>query len=434
MTTSRKPNPQTTTTQPFRQTMQRGALLALVAILCAACGGNSGTATPTAAPTTVPPTAAPAQEQPTVAPVVEPTPVPPKSVPGVNLTLDPALGKSVNAQLMPAVPKTEGPAFGDAAPEHVAITFDGEALSDSTLRQRMVRIYPVEGLRQIDPSISKIIDQLKQTLQRKPKAIRGAVPFLPTLNAQQVFYSNLAYVPFANGEGVRFITAYAQDVAPLTNNEIFYAFQGLTSDGKYLVSAIYPVAAEGLPLTFEETAAATNYEEFAKGYEKYLTETTAQLNKLTPQQFVPDLTKLDSMLTSLQADPQMAAGTDAAVADPNKATDAKATPKAGEVSADVKATPTVGADASAGNDDAAAGSGDAQLAVAVVRRLVNLREGPSTRTKVLDNLNRNSKVQMLGRDARVSWIRVKAADGKEGWVARSFLATRYNLRSLPIVR
>lgn len=405
---------------PIIQMLRRGSLLVLVMAL-GACGSSSA-ATPTVAPTTVPATSAPAPVPATDVPVVEPTPEPPKSIPGVNLTLDPALGKSVNAQLMPAVPKTEGPAFGDAAPEHVAITFDGESIANDTMRQRQVAIYPVEGLRQIDPSISKTIDLLKQTLQRKPKTIRGDVPFLPVQNAQQVFHSNLEYVAFANGEGLRFVTAYAQDVAPLTNSEIFYAFQGLTTDGKYLVSAVYPVAAEGLPLTFEETAAATNYEEFSKGYERYLADTTAQLNKLAPQQFIPDLSKLDSMLTSLQADPQISASPDTSAADPNQGAEVKATVKP----EDAKATPETDAEATPS-------AGDAQAATAVVRRLVNLREGPSTRTKVLDSLSRNSKVELLGRDARTSWIRVKTADGTEGWISRSFLSTRYNLRSLPVV-
>ena len=401
--------------------LQRASIMATIILLCTACGSNSA-ATPTAAPVAASTaTSTAVTEGPTTTPVPEPTVEPTKSVPGVNLTLDPALGKSVSTQIMPAVPKTEGPAFGDAAPQHVLVSFDGEAPNPDDARQRHINIYPVEGLRSIDPSISKIIDQLKQTLQRKPKTIRGAAPFLPAYNASQLFYSNLEYVKFANGEGLRFVTAYAQDVEPITNEGIFYTFQGLTSDGKYLISAVYPVAAEGLPKKFDDTPAATDYEAFAKGYEKYLDVTTAQLNKLTPQQFTPDLSKLDNMMASLQAEPQIEG--ELTVADPNQG-----------AGADAKATPTVGADTAkvTPTAEAAADAGATQGAVAVVRRLVNLRESPSLRGKVLSNLSRGSRVELLGRNARLSWLRVKTEDGTEGWVSRSFLSTRYNLRSLPV--
>ena len=404
--------------------IQRGIALTLITLLCAACGSNS---TPTPVPTAAAPvssaaTAAPAPELPTAVPIAEPTVEAPKSVPGVNLTLDPGLGKSVSAQIMPAVPKTEGPAFGDAAPEHVMITFDGEPASNDDFRLRRVAIYPVDGLRAIDPVIGKEIDQLKQILQRKPKTIRTEVPFLPVIPAQQLVHTNLEYVKFANGEGIRFITAYAQDTMPLTNDQIIYAFQGLTSDGKYLISAAYPVAAEGLPKTFDETPAAKNNAEFAKGYERYLAETTAQLNKLTPQQFTPDLSKLDGMFASLQAEPQL----DTAAADPSQGTEVKATPKAG---AEAKATPVPAAGVV--TDTEAAGA--TQDAIGVIRRLVNLRAAPSTRAKILENLNRNSKVQLLGRDKRGAWIQVKIANGTEGWVNRSFISTRFNVRTLAVV-
>ncbi len=394
------------------------AIATATLVLSVACG--SSTPTPAPKPTaTVAPTSAPVEAA-TVAPTEVPTAEPPKSVPGVNLTLDPALGKSIGAQIMPAVPKSEGPAFNGATPEHVLITFDGETLDENDPRQRQIGIYPVEGLRAIDPTIGKSIDELKRILDRKSATVRGDIPFWPVQAAQQVFHSNMEYVKFANGDGIRFVTRYAQDVSPITNADLFYAFQGLTSDGQYLVSARYPLSAEGLPESFDSSPAATSYDEFSKNFEKYLKDTTAQLDKLKPEQFKPDLSKLDSMLTSLQATPQLTDTAAAPVADPNQ----------GEAPAQGgKATATPAAD----NSSASSPSTAPADASATIRRLVNMRATPSLRGKVIQQLSRNSKVKLLGRDARTNWIQVETEDGKQGWVNRPYLVTKTNLRTLPVV-
>lgn len=404
--------------RPSHRNPKSSAIAIATATLVLSVACNSSTPTPAPKPTaTIAPTeAAPAQAQP-VATEVPPTAEPPKSVPGVNLTLDPALGKSIGAQIMPAVPKSEGPAFNGATPEHVLITFDGETLDENDPRQRQIGIYPVEGLRTIDPTISKTIDELKRILDRKPATVRGDIPFWPVQAAQQVFHSNMEYVKFANGDGIRFVTRYAQDVSPVTNADLFYAFQGLTSDGQYLVSARYPLSAEGLPDSFDSSPAATSYDEFSKNFEKYLKDTTAQLDKLKPEQFKPDLSKLDSMLATLQATPQLT-DTAAPVADPNQ----------GEASAPGKATATPAAD----NANASPSTAPAD-ASATIRRLVNMRETPSLRGKVIKQLARNAKVKLLGRDARANWIQIETEDGQQGWVNRPYLVSKTNLRTLPVV-
>ena len=58
---------------------------------------------------------------------------------------------------------------------------------------------------------------------------------LPILNAAQVFHAQTKYLDFNDGSGVGFVTYYAQDVSPVTRDQIFYSFQGLTDNGKYYV-------------------------------------------------------------------------------------------------------------------------------------------------------------------------------------------------------
>lgn len=46
---------------------------------------------------------------------------------------------------------------------------------------------------------------------------------------------------------MRYLTQNAQAVMPINNKNLFYTFQGLTSDGKYYVAAVMPLNYPGLP-------------------------------------------------------------------------------------------------------------------------------------------------------------------------------------------
>ena len=65
----------------------------------------------------------------------------------------------------------------------------------------------------------------------------------------------MRYLDFPS-DGVRFITRYAQDVSPVTNQSVFFTFQGLTSDGQHYVSLFWPVDTSSLPNTDEEALEA----------------------------------------------------------------------------------------------------------------------------------------------------------------------------------
>lgn len=232
---------------------------------------------------------------------------------GVSLTLPPSLAQSYQAALAAAIPRSEGPAFGGAAPTHVAVTFDQDQIQfPGNPRERQILIYPVSGLRAIDPFVSEMIDDLEKLLARKPRTIPDTqqISVLPVQYAAQVFHTQVQYLDFANGSGVRFLSAYAQDVTPITNENIFYTFQGLTSDGAYYISAFYPISSTALPETYAESTAAQNMDEFVKTYtDKYLPGVAEGLNSLPPDQFVPDLSQLDLLVQSIDAVPVLPAET-----------------------------------------------------------------------------------------------------------------------------
>ena len=47
-------------------------------------------------------------------------------------------------------------------------------------------------------------------------------------------HSQVQYLDFKNGTGVRYLTQFDQGILPINNYELVYTYQGLTSDGKIL--------------------------------------------------------------------------------------------------------------------------------------------------------------------------------------------------------
>lgn len=218
---------------------------------------------------------------------------------GVNIAFDAQLAKSAQGENVAAVPVTEGPAFGGASPAEIRFLFDGakaENYFSPFLPQ--VLVYKADEWAQLDPSFAQNIEALKTLLNAKPNTIAGSIPVLPLIPATQVFHAKPQYLNFKNGSGIGFVTYYSQAVNPITAKDLFYTFQGLTTDGQYYVAIFEPVTTTLLPAQANMDSAA--YDEFAKNYEKYLTDLTAQLNGLLPAAYAPDLTLIDELVKSIE--------------------------------------------------------------------------------------------------------------------------------------
>lgn len=221
---------------------------------------------------------------------------------GVSFSFDSALAQSAQGVTIPASPVDPSVpgGIGLGAPEHIAFGFNGGTVSQEVSPfEPQLRVYPTEGLQALDPVIAQEVLALKTLLQVKPSAFNEPVPVFPPFNAQQALHPQLKYLTFKNGEGVRFVTFYEQDPAPITNDGLFYTFQGLSSDGKYYVSAFYPVKTDKLPNAYKDVE-IKDFDAWAKQFPQYLEETDAMLNGLGPEMFAPNLTLLDQMLTFLQ--------------------------------------------------------------------------------------------------------------------------------------
>jgi hypothetical protein len=255
---------------------------------CSTVGSSDTQPDPTA-------TSAPvATVEPTVTIAPEPTAVPTPDD-SLQIVLDTgSVANGFQTETIAAVPAGDAP-YWEMLPEYTQITLQGYPISDHLMTPQIF-IYPVEELQAVNEGTEPIVTSL-QTLLQSPQEIPN-MPFLPLFNAQQVMHAHLQYLDFQDGQGLRYLTQFDQAFIPISNDELIYTYQGLTSDGKYYVAAVLPVNHPSLPAD----GAVTGNEplEFTSDFPTYLANVVASLNPQAANTFTPDLTQLDAMMSSLE--------------------------------------------------------------------------------------------------------------------------------------
>jgi hypothetical protein len=214
---------------------------------------------------------------------------------GVVFSFDPSIAASADHETVAATTGAEVAPW-EQAPQHTVFTLSGYPLT-GTFHQPQIFIYPLQDYLAIDPTIGDSLANLQQMLIEKSTAqLPKDLPFFQTWNAGQMMYARVEFLNFKNGSGVRYLTQYGQSFYPINNTDIFYTFQGVTSDGKYLVSAVLPVSNPILP----DPETVLQDQKFADQYESYIDGIKAQLNEQPDASFQPDLSGLDQMMNSLE--------------------------------------------------------------------------------------------------------------------------------------
>jgi len=259
---------------------------------------------------------------------------------GVSFTLDPFLASDVKTETIPAV--LEGKP-SDIVPEYPLFTLVGYPRSDDPeIRSPEVRVFRVDKFREAVATASKEgnrnvvyppnppewtvyfdkeVQVLKHLLSNKPTQANlgrflgkvrgekgcGEIPFLPMWEACQAFAARVRYVDFKDGKGVLFLTQWDRETYPITNKDLIYAFQGITDDGNYYVSAELSVEAPFLPHGSEPEVvewANKNYllPHKSKEYQSYLRPILEKLEALPADQFRPNLALIEKLVMSIQID------------------------------------------------------------------------------------------------------------------------------------
>ncbi|MGE5250947.1 MAG: hypothetical protein ACM3QS_12150 [Bacteroidota bacterium] len=230
----------------------------------------------------------------------------PLSFSGITLVIPNGLATGAQSETVPQSSGTDLPAW-DIHPSYTHITLQDYPLQ-GTLLQPEIFIYPADEFGQLSAGAGQTINDLKDIVYSPELLPQDHLPFLPPLNATQVFYSNFQRLSFATGAGIRYLTQYDQAPLPINNHELIYTFQGLTQDGKTYVAAVLPVNAAFLsaqsdpasPLPPDGVPFDWNHFE---GMPAYLEAVKQKLETSDPNAFTPTLPMLDDLIQSLRIVP-----------------------------------------------------------------------------------------------------------------------------------
>ena len=221
-------------------------------------------------------------------------PVPNAVFGDISFFLDPAVAASATHSSVPAT----GPDDPWGLPAHDKISFTYYTGSPSYHDPRII-IIPIADYIARNEGAAGPRDRLQQLISTRPQDPGDQLPFLPIWNAGPQFDTKFAYLDFQNGAGIRYITQHGQTEWPINNNDMFYTYQGLTSDGQYYVSAILPIHHPSLPAN-GDAAGITDWLAFSQNYTTYTADTGHQLNTEPDNMFTPSIKHLDAIFASLK--------------------------------------------------------------------------------------------------------------------------------------
>lgn len=223
----------------------------------------------------------------------------------LTLSVD-GVADSYEVQAVPATPYDASMPPGPVgAPEHLAVTFDGQSLDEASFAGRVIYLAPVEAYETLwldagNDTISRTVASLTELLAEQPADAQAPLPVLPPPGAVNDVAVQVAYldVPGLDATGMRWVGRFSQDLSPVMNYQLRYIFQGLTADGQTLISASYPVTTTLLPDSIE-TMTEDEMVAFEEDPQAYLEATASALSFLAPTDFSPSLDALDAMIQSL---------------------------------------------------------------------------------------------------------------------------------------
>jgi hypothetical protein len=234
----------------------------------------------------------------------------PETGPILRLSYDPALTGQVEAVLVDAVAYSPDLQYPLVHPAFVQFRFH-----DYAKNQTYQLPFPIEGPQMIayrtqdfagyengtNRSYPRQWSSLQRLLEKgldpdhcaAPLAGEDqALPFMPVVNAAQVFCAKPHMLAFEGGKGIRYITYYAQDIGPAVEWFVFYTFQGLTDDGQYYLAAILPLRTSILP----NEPAAPGSEPDLNVQAALLRNQVAKINAQADDLFTPPLSSLDDLI------------------------------------------------------------------------------------------------------------------------------------------
>jgi heat shock protein HslJ len=242
----------------------------------------------------------------------EPTPTPIVCDAGIDastVTLDTLmLPYSYKPNCVFGTPYDDNPPGPTGLPDHILVNFGVESPEVAGPEDPIIYIIPVAEYIQLwaqagNLSVSHFIAMLEGLLESQllpvPTAGMPILPFelvsgVPDLQVQG------RYLDITMGSGVRFITRFVQSPTPVASDspQMFYTFQGFSSDGDYLIAFFYPVTTDKIPSA--DRISEEELERAELNTQAYMAGKTTELNALVASDWEPNLITLDAVIQSLE--------------------------------------------------------------------------------------------------------------------------------------
>ncbi len=222
---------------------------------------------------------------------------------GFSFSYNTELGKNINVVHYAGDPVDDAvPAFSDAAYTQFLFYNDAPA-TEGMFDHGGIRLYQTEDLAAYS-FMNDVVTQL-QTLVDEQSDLASymeisqdalfSLPFLPIATHGQVIRARAEYVETDAIRGISYITAYQAAAEPFLNNSFLYTFQGVSTDGQYYVSVIFPVTIDAFPA---EVSADFDMMAFQESLPNYYNDSMNTLNALEAEA-IPGLSSLNELVQSI---------------------------------------------------------------------------------------------------------------------------------------
>lgn len=221
----------------------------------------------------------------------------------VSFSYDTSFASSVTGTTMPRSVNPEGPYWAQY-PEHISMQLNGFP-NVGQFNEALVRIYPIAEYLSILPDLEPEVTSLKSLIATRPNLRQrfpaaypdgsngNILPSLPPNGSVVVLDVKLDYLTFKSGSGIRYVAGYAQAVSPFSTDFLHYVYQGVTSDGKNLVTMTLPL--DAVASTTRPPSPNASDEVILE----YNRKEAARLDALAPASYMPNLNQLDDLVRSI---------------------------------------------------------------------------------------------------------------------------------------
>ena len=220
----------------------------------------------------------------------------------VTFVIPGGLASGANSELVPLADETNSDPWS-IAPEHILFTLTGYSSPVGSF-EPVVRVYPAQEYAAVSPWAESSLTRLQSILANPTGLLTNGnlstVPFNGA--AAQQYAAQAKLLTFNSGTGVRMISQYSQFPGPITKDNSFYHFEGLTNDGKYMVAILFSVSLPLQATADNPSADGVPYPSDianASGLISYYQGITDKLNAASPESFQPALIQLDTLIQSI---------------------------------------------------------------------------------------------------------------------------------------